>query len=341
MTKKIAKAGFSRCLHGRSQEATGATGSCFTLIELLVVIAIIAILASLLLPALRFAKQKAILTSCMSNQRQLYLSYVLYVDDCNGYVPSPAKHGNWITGQDNQPMNLGVLYAGGYLNSPAAVFCPGNTYSKKKHSNSQDPAVAVAQLKLLAAGQPSTAAWAQGTYSMNGPYSWYPSYPNEKLLQYTTSDPNTALVWGNWNVASYPYINGLACKLDGNLPGGLYYRPDLAPPTPRYRLRSAWGIIKDQTCTAADPWKNLAQAHDEVAFVILFADGTAATLRPSPSKIDSGNDFTHRDFFFNESSTVNWQFQRAEWMNPNHQHPVHETTGAQLIPSQSLNYYYY
>jgi prepilin-type N-terminal cleavage/methylation domain-containing protein/prepilin-type processing-associated H-X9-DG protein len=55
----------------------------FTLIELLIVIAIIAILAGMLLPALSKAREAGRKALCVSNQKQVALAFMLYLDDYN------------------------------------------------------------------------------------------------------------------------------------------------------------------------------------------------------------------------------------------------------------------
>lgn len=64
----------------------------FTLIELLIVIAIIAVLMSVLMPALRFAREQGQRAVCLNNLKQMALAWTLYADDYDGKLVNANTH---------------------------------------------------------------------------------------------------------------------------------------------------------------------------------------------------------------------------------------------------------
>ena len=96
--------------------------SAFTLIELLVVIAIIAILAAILFPVFASAREKARAASCLSNEKQIGLGIIQYVQDADETFPCgymPAAHGNLYGGGAGW---AGMIYP--YVKSTSVFVCP-------------------------------------------------------------------------------------------------------------------------------------------------------------------------------------------------------------------------
>jgi prepilin-type N-terminal cleavage/methylation domain-containing protein len=107
----------------------------FTLIELLVVIAIIAILAAILFPVFAKARERAKLSACLSNQKQLYLAIVNYSDDSDGKMPfgisffdGAGRPGmeSYVGGYRQRKYSLLYRYLSPYVKNDEIFQCPSD-----------------------------------------------------------------------------------------------------------------------------------------------------------------------------------------------------------------------
>jgi len=94
----------------------------FTLIELLVVIAIIAILAAILFPVFARAREKARISSCINNVRQLGVGMAMYRSDNDGRMPW-----DWYQAEDTNICYRWIQVIYTYAGNNDQIFqCPTN-----------------------------------------------------------------------------------------------------------------------------------------------------------------------------------------------------------------------
>ncbi|MBC8136782.1 MAG: prepilin-type N-terminal cleavage/methylation domain-containing protein [Fibrella sp.] len=117
------------------------TPRAFTLIELLVVIAIIAILAAILFPVFAQARDKARQASCLSNEKQIGLGFMQYVQDYDETFPTAYQYkanvwgtggllGNGTNGGSSGGYTHWSLYIWPYVKSEQVFRCPSDKTPK-------------------------------------------------------------------------------------------------------------------------------------------------------------------------------------------------------------------
>ncbi|MFA5645192.1 MAG: type II secretion system protein [Candidatus Ratteibacteria bacterium] len=89
----------------------------FTLIELLIVIAIIGMLAAIILPALSEARERARITTCMNNIRQIGAAFEMYAGD---YYERFPYHEYALYGNSDKSLFPA------YIKSSKTFWCPSN-----------------------------------------------------------------------------------------------------------------------------------------------------------------------------------------------------------------------
>jgi len=261
----------------------------FTLIELLVVIAIIAILAAILFPVFAQAREKARQITCASNEKQLGLAFLQYVQDSDETWPTTEiGAGNTATAptagtpaQNAVANNFGTGWSSEiypYAKATGLLKCPDDSTSNTNVTGYGEvhPISYGVNSNFDSGGTATTIAL------MGAPASTVLLFEVTGVL----ADPTTNVLSQNSNNT---YGDSVGDGLDA-----LYVAKGNAG-TAQY----ATGVLGDNVNTGANPAGNVPQ-HSKNGANYLLGDGHVKFLRPgqvspgpnAPTATSNGSDST-------------------------------------------------
>ncbi|MCW3060159.1 MAG: prepilin-type N-terminal cleavage/methylation domain [Capsulimonas sp.] len=236
----------------------------FTLIELLVVIAIIAILAAILFPVFAQAREKARQISCASNEKQLGLAFMQYVQDNDERYPYAAEtvDGGAFWGETNSVWPEEIS---SYVKTYKSYNCPDD--SKTGVNTWEGTSISYAVNGMI--GFDSVGPITQGVMGLQ---DWNGGIHGGRTLAQIGSPADTILVTEHWNSDTDKYggMNASHAGFEGIIFGVNWFGPGGVFPDP----------TKPANATFPGGQNGGVSAHSNGLSNFLFCDGHVKALHP-------------------------------------------------------------